>query len=200
MYWDESDADSMKEKKNRIHSTQSFIAWDLHSERWIILPLRTLTSNLSANLKEGNTDMDKMAISSLKHSLGKYHMAEIDGESKKKRSFGMSFRREKPAYMLDMVLLMKNRLFIIVTTVRECGFPQEHREGTTFTPRTFGLLRIHLRLCCYFKAAFPFLLGTRATTNEQYFYWVTQAISAALTDFGVETRHWIFRIWPVPLR
>lgn len=67
----------------------------------------------------------------------------------------MLFGREKHAYMLDTVLLMKSRLLILVTTVRGCGFPQECSEGTTFTARILGLLRIHLRLCCYFKAAFP---------------------------------------------
>lgn len=58
----------------------------------------------------------------------------------------MSFGREKPVYLLDMVLLKKSRLLILVTRVREGGFPQERSEGTTFTPRTFGLSRIHLTL------------------------------------------------------
>lgn len=79
-------------------------------------------------------------------------MAEID-EKSKEGSSGKSFGGEKPAHRLDPVLLTTSRRFILVTTGRGCGFPQERGEGTTFTRRTFGAVRIRLCLWYYFKAA-----------------------------------------------
>lgn len=49
---------------------------------------------------------------------------------------------------------------------------QEHLDG-------WGFISVSVAI-----SKQQFLLGTRATTNEPHFYWATQAISAALTDYG----------------
>lgn len=70
------------------------------------------------------------------------------------RSCGALFQSAKTVYSLEAICLVRNRLFL---TVRGYRLSQEHREGTTFAPRTFAPLRIHHCPYCCFMADKQFL-------------------------------------------